>query len=201
MVLVRRHLLPGDLGDIVALHGRLYSREHGHDETFEAMVAASVVDAAANGFPGAREGIWIVEQDRNLVGCLGLTDEGAGEARVRWFVLEPALRGEGLGRALLDELLAKVEHAGYTRVTLETFSDLEAAAHLYRERGFELVWEDKRPRWGRPEVTYQGYELDLTRPTRGVRGSAADLGSAAAEGALDAVEEPPVAAQRALGDL
>ena len=120
MVSVRRHLRPGDLGDIVALHGRLYSREYGHDETFEAMVASSVVDAAAHGFPGPREGVWLVEEDGDLVGCLGLTDEGAGEARVRWFLLERSLRGRGLGRALLTELFAEVEESGYTRVTLET---------------------------------------------------------------------------------
>ena len=162
---IRRELLPGDLGEIVALHGRLYSREYGHDETFEAMVAASVVDAAAQGFPGPREGIWVVEEDGKMVGSLGLTDEGDGEARVRWFLVEPSLRGQGLGRVLLDELFAKVEQAAYTRITLETFSDLEAAAHLYREHGLELVWEDTRPRWGRPAVTYQRYERALV-PSR-----------------------------------
>lgn len=158
---IRRELLPGDLGEIVALHGRIYSREYGHDETFEAMVAESVVDAAAQGFPGPREGVWIVEEGRELVGSLGLTDEGAGEARVRWFLIEPRLRGQGLGRALLGELLAKVEENGYTRVGLETFSDLQAAARLYREHGLELVWEDTRPRWGRLAVTYQRYERVL----------------------------------------
>jgi ribosomal protein S18 acetylase RimI-like enzyme len=157
----RRGLLPGDLGAIVALHGRVYSREYGHDETFEAMVASSVVDAAAHGFPAPREAVWLVEEDGDLVGCLGVTDEGAGEARVRWFLLEPSLRGRGLGRALLTELFAEVEESGYTRVTLETFSDLEAAAHLYREHGLEVVWEDTRPRWGRPAVTYQRYERVL----------------------------------------
>jgi ribosomal protein S18 acetylase RimI-like enzyme len=158
---IRRQLQPGDLGEIVALHGRVYSREWGHDETFEAMVAKSVVDAAAESFPSPREGVWLVEDDSGVVGSLGLTDEGDGEARVRWFVLEPGLRGRGLGRTVLDELFAKARAAGYSRVTLETFSDLEAAAHLYRERGMELVWEDTRPRWGRPAVTYQRYELVL----------------------------------------
>ena len=158
---IRRKLFAGDLGEIVALHGRIYSSEYGLDETFEAMVAASVVDAAAEGFPGPGEGVWLVEEGGRLLGSLGLTDEGLGEARVRWFVLHPSLRGRGLGRALLDELFAEVERAGYARVTLETFSDLDAAAHLYRDQGLELVWEDTRPRWGRPAVTYQRYERVL----------------------------------------
>jgi ribosomal protein S18 acetylase RimI-like enzyme len=158
---IRRHLEPGDLGEIVAFHGRIYGEEWGNDSTFEAMVATSVAEPGIRGFPSPREGIWIVEEDGRLVGCLGLTDEGDGEGRLRWFVFEPALRGRGLGRRLLDELFAKAEREGYERITLETFSDLEAAAHLYRERGFELVWEDTRPRWGRSAVTYQRYELAL----------------------------------------
>src|SRR5215207_3246628 len=158
---IRRELLPGDLGEMAALHGGLYAEEWGHDASFEAMVAAGLAEAGARGWPGPGEGVWIVEEGDRMVGCLGLTDEGAGEARLRWFVLEPGLRGQGLGRKLLDELFAEVERARYVRVALETFSDLEAAAHLYRDRGFELVWEDTRPRWGRPAVTYQRYELEL----------------------------------------
>src|SRR3954454_17065696 len=92
---IRRELQPGDLGEIITLHGRVYSREYGHDETFEAMVAESIVDAAAEGFPGPGEGVWLVEEEGALRGCLGLTDEGGGEARVRWFVFEPGLRGRG----------------------------------------------------------------------------------------------------------
>ena len=158
---IRRHLRPGDVGAMIALHGRVYSEEWGHDATFEAMVAQSFADAGARGWPRAHEGIWIVEEGGRIVGCLGLTDEGDGEARLRWFVFEPHLRGRGLGRELLEELFATAEEAGYARITLETFSDLAAAAHLYREHGFELVWEDTRPRWSRAQVTYQRYEREL----------------------------------------
>ncbi len=158
---IRRDLRPGDVGEMIALHGRIYSEEWGHDSSFEAMVAQSLADAGARGFPRESEGIWIVEEDGRIVGCLGLTDEGGGEARLRWFVFEPRLRGRGLGRELLADLFAEAERAGYARITLETFSDLAAAAHLYREHGFELVWEDTRPRWSRAEVTYQRYEREL----------------------------------------
>lgn len=161
---IRRELRPGDVGDMIALHGRIYAEEWGHDATFEAMVAQSFVDAAAKGWPGANGGIWLIEEQDRLMGCLGLTDEGGGEARLRWFVFEPHLRGRGLGRELVAELFAKTEEAGYERITLETFSDLSAAAHLYREHGFELVWEDTRPRWSRAEVTYQRYERELRSP-------------------------------------
>src|SRR3954467_14439544 len=109
---IRRELRPGDVGEMIALHGRIYSEEWGHDSTFEAMVAQSFADAGTRGFPREREGIWLVEEGDRLVGCLGLTDEGDGEARLRCFVFEPHLRGRGLGRELLDQLFAEADRAG-----------------------------------------------------------------------------------------
>ncbi len=160
---VRRELRHGDIGAIVAHHGRVYGREYGVDARFEAHVAASLARAAARGWPGEREGIWLVEVDGELAGSIGLTDEGNDEATLRWFVLNRELRGQGLGRRLLGEVLATAEEAGYARIGLETFSELEAAAHLYREHGFELIWAETAPRWGRAEITYQRYELALPR--------------------------------------
>jgi GNAT superfamily N-acetyltransferase len=160
---IRRDLRPGDLGAIVAMHGRLYSAEYGVDSSFEARVASSIAKAGSSGFPGPSEGLWIVERDGEVGGSIAYTDEGAGVAMVRWVLLEPALRGMGLGRQLLGDLLTEVEVRGYSRVALETFSDLRAAAHLYRSHGLEVVWEETGPRWGRDVITYQRYELELPR--------------------------------------
>jgi GNAT superfamily N-acetyltransferase len=163
---IRSELRPGDLGAIIEHHGRTYAREHGVDSSFEAHVAASVARAALRGFPGATEAIWIVERDGAHAGSLALTDEGGGEGCVRWFLLDRELRGKGLGRRLVRELIEKAEECGYDRLVLETFSDLRAAAHLYRDHGFELVSADTGPRWGRAELTYQRYELSLSpRPS------------------------------------
>ena len=158
---IRRELRPGDLGAVVAHHGRLYAREYGVDAGFEAHVANSVARVGIRGFPREHEGIWIVEQRGEHAGSVALTDEGGGEAVLRWFVLEPRLRGRGLGRRLVGEVIAEARAAGQTLLALETFSELTAAAHIYRDIGFELTWEETKPRWGRREITYQRYELPL----------------------------------------
>jgi GNAT superfamily N-acetyltransferase len=170
---IRRDLRAGDLGKIVAHHGRQYAAEYGVDSTFEAMVAASVARAGSRGFPGPREGLWLVELEGELYGSMAYTDEGDGTAMVRWVLLDPALRGRGLARRILDELLAEVESHGFSRVCLETFSDLRVAAHLYLSRGFEVVSAEIGPRWGRAEITYQRYELELPRPTENATAEAA----------------------------
>jgi ribosomal protein S18 acetylase RimI-like enzyme len=158
---IRRVMRPGDFGAIVAHHGRTYGAEYGVDSSFEGHVAATVARVAKRGFPSEREAICIVECDGVHAGSIGLSDEGSDEAALRWVVLDSRLRGQGLGRRLLGEMLAKAEQAGYARVWLETFSELRAAAHLYREHGFRLVSQDTAPRWGRDSITYQRYELDL----------------------------------------
>jgi ribosomal protein S18 acetylase RimI-like enzyme len=158
---IRRELRPGDLGAVIAHHGRRYAREYGVDASFEAHVATSVARAGLRGFPGEREAIWIVEEAGEHCGSIALTDEGDGEATLRWFVLEPRLRGRGLGRLLVDEVLAVARSSGYELVSLETFSELTAAARIYRDHGFQVVWEETKPRWGRPEITYQRYTLSL----------------------------------------
>jgi GNAT superfamily N-acetyltransferase len=158
---IRRELRPGDLGAIIAHHGAVYSREYGLDSTFEAHVAASVAAAGERGWPGDGEGAWIVEAGGRHAGSLALTDEGDGAAAVRWFVLDAELRGAGLGRRLVTDLVSEAERAGYERLSLETFSELGAAAHIYRGAGFELRWVQTGPRWGREEITYQHYELSF----------------------------------------
>ena len=164
---IRRELRPGDLGAIIEHHGRIYAREHGLDSTFEAHVAASVARAALRGFPRETEAFWIVERAGAHAGSLALTDEGEGEAMIRWFVLDAEIRGRGLGRRLLDELLDEARRLGFSRLALETFSELTAAARLYRDAGFEVMWAETGPRWGRPEITYQRYELELLPQERG----------------------------------
>jgi ribosomal protein S18 acetylase RimI-like enzyme len=173
---IRRSIRPGDFGAIVAHHGRTYGREYGVDARFEGQVAAAVARAATRGFPSEREAICIVERNGQHAGSIALTDEGNDEAALRWVVLDAELRGRGLGRRLVGEMLAKAQEYGYAQVWLETFSELEAAGHLYREHGFRLVSEDIAPRWGRDRINYQRYELDLAERPRTVASMGALLG-------------------------
>jgi ribosomal protein S18 acetylase RimI-like enzyme len=159
---IRRELRPGDLGAIVAHHGQVYGEEYDVDASFEGHVASTIAQAALRGFPSSREAICIVEFEGEHAGSIALTDEGDGEALIRWFVFSPEVRGRGLGRRLLSEILGRASEIGYSRVSLETFSELEAAAHLYRDHGFEVVSADAAPRWGRDRIVYQRYELELS---------------------------------------
>jgi ribosomal protein S18 acetylase RimI-like enzyme len=155
---LRTDLRPGDLGAVVALHGTLYAREYGFDATFEAYVAGPLAAFVLAGSP--RERLWLAEQDGRLVGCVAVVAAGPDTAQLRWFLVDPAARGAGLGRRLLGEAVEFCAGHGYRSVILWTVSALTAAARLYRAAGFRKVEENAGRRWG-VEVVEEKYELLL----------------------------------------
>lgn len=159
-ITIRRELRDGDALAIVELHRRVYCAEYQRNEQFVMAVAESLAGVIAQGWPVSGGAVWLIQQRDRLAGSLGLTVEGEGVGQVRWVVFDPALRGQGLGRALVEEVVATARAAGMHKLQLQTFSALREAAHLYRSVGFTVVWERSRDDWG-PTITYQGYELPL----------------------------------------
>jgi len=156
---IRRELRPGDAKAIVAMHDRLYPAEYERNDAFVAAVADSVAEAVAAGWPDGG-GVWIVERGGRHAGSLALTGEGDGVGKIRWVLLDPELRGAGLGRRMLAEAVDRARVLGMRRLELDTFSALRAAARMYRDAGFRLVGARERSDWG-PTITYQQYALDL----------------------------------------
>lgn len=60
----------------------------------------------------------------------------AGQAHINNLAVRPALRGRGLGRFLLDEVLRQVRALGADSATLEVRRSNDAALALYRGAGF-----------------------------------------------------------------
>lgn len=157
---IRRDLRDGDVDAIAELHRRVYGSEYGLNDRFVEGVRRGLEAAARTGWPQRTGAVWLVDGDSALLGALGLTKEGGGMGKVRWFALDPSLRGRGLGRELIAELLHEARAAGLRTLVLETFSGLTAAAHIYRAAGFSVTWERPLQEWG-PAVTFQQYELTL----------------------------------------
>jgi ribosomal protein S18 acetylase RimI-like enzyme len=156
---LRTVLRPGDLGAIVHLHGVVYAREYGFDPTFEAYVAGPLAGFVRAG--SDRERIWIAERAGRLAGSVAIVAATPATAQLRWFLVDPAARGAGLGRRLLDLAIDFSRGCGYSAITLWTVSALAAAAHLYRAAGFRKVEEKPGRMWG-VAVEEERYELDLS---------------------------------------
>jgi DNA-binding MarR family transcriptional regulator/GNAT superfamily N-acetyltransferase len=138
---------PGDLGWVVQRHGALYAEEYGWDERFEALVA-EIVARFVKRFDAARERCWIAEIDGERVGAVLVVKQSRSTAKLRLLIVEPAARGRGLGRRLVEECIAFARAKGYRRLALWTQSNLAAARAIYKRCGFRLVRKERHSSFG-----------------------------------------------------
>lgn len=102
-------------------------------------------DQELAGLPGEyappRGRLLLAEVDSRLAGCVALRpfrDEGACELK-RLFV-RPEFRGKGVGKALMDAVLAAASEMGYRRMLLDTITGkMDRAIAMYREYGFHEI--------------------------------------------------------------
>ena len=121
-----------DLPELAALEAELFPDDAWAQETWWAELAAR-----------PRRSYVVEEQDGRVLGYAGV-DLGGEVADVMTMAVAPAARGHGLGRRLLDELVARAEgdHAAY--LMLEVREDNGPARKLYESKGFELLTVRRR---------------------------------------------------------
>jgi putative acetyltransferase len=78
----------------------------------------------------------VVDDDGNVVGCGGIYPMAPKAVELRKMYFRPSIRGKGMGRRLLDDLIAEARRRNFDRIELETASNLETAIALYQRAGF-----------------------------------------------------------------
>jgi GNAT superfamily N-acetyltransferase len=165
---IRNDLRPGDIGQVVHLHGVVYAEEQGWNHTFDAYVAGPLAEFVKSSTH--RDRIWIVElaegaEERGgktgrIVGSVAIVNFSESDAQLRWLLLDPRVRGLGIGRRLVEEALDFSRSVGYSFVFLWTVRGLEAATSLYESLGFEKTEEKTSEIWW-SIVTEVRYDLLL----------------------------------------
>jgi GNAT superfamily N-acetyltransferase len=135
--------LPGAIGRITELHGTYYSQHWDLGLYFEAKVATELAAFFSN-FDPERDGAWLARTGETIIGGIFIDGHDSEElgARLRWFILDPAYQGIGLGNRLMQEAVGFCQRTGFRRVYLTTFAGLESARHLYEKFGFRLTHEE-----------------------------------------------------------
>jgi DNA-binding MarR family transcriptional regulator/GNAT superfamily N-acetyltransferase len=157
----------GDMGWVIERHGVAYHDSYGWDMRFEALVARICADFIDR-FDPKREACWIAERGAAKVGSVFLVqarddDSGAaieGVAQLRMLLVEPAARGSGLGRRLVDECTAFARTVGYRKIMLWTNRNLTSARNIYAKVGYRLIRSESHHSFGH-DLVGEIWEMDL----------------------------------------
>lgn len=81
----------------------------------------------------------LVRAGGEVVGCGAVRSAGVDVAEIRRMWISPAMRGRGVGRALLAELESQSRRLGCRRVRLDTADELQEAKSLYSSAGYAEI--------------------------------------------------------------
>lgn len=102
------------------------------------------------GVPAGMAGFLVAERDGRIVGAVGLERYGQS-ALLRSAVVEPGLRGTGVGASLVEEVLAHAREQGARDVYLLTTT----AEHWFPRFGFVRIDRDAVPVEVRTSVEFR----------------------------------------------
>ncbi len=152
---------PGYLGRIAQMHGEYYAGALGTGAELEGLMARELAQFR-DGYDPARDLLLTAHVEGVLAGCVAL-DGGQTEhpgVRLRWFLLDAAYQGRGIGSALLRRVLDARQAHGSGQVWLWTVEGLPQALHLYEKAGFRVVERFPDERYTVPLVNLR-MEKDL----------------------------------------
>lgn len=145
------------LARCIEMQTAFYARVHGFGQAFETAVARGLAEFSPR-MDRPRNRFWRAVQDGRIVGTIAIDGEdlGQGVAHLRWFMVDDAARGSGVGKKLLSAALDFCDRQRFKQIHLWTFRGLDAARHLYEAHGFTLAEEFSGRQWGK-EVMEQRF--------------------------------------------
>ena len=160
-VKITEELQPGDIGQLVYLHGWLYAEECGYDRNLELYVAKGICDAML-GDRGNGCRFWLAKAADTLVGAVAVVEHSDETAQLRWFLVRPDHRRCGLGKELFRRAVAHCREKNYAETFLDTTAEQTTAIRMYEAAGFVKIAEHASAAWGKTLVE-ERYRL-LLRP-------------------------------------
>jgi GNAT superfamily N-acetyltransferase len=146
----------GDARGVVELIGRVFA-EYG----WIWDPAVEVPDLLRwEGYEPPHGAFFIIRDGERVAGSVGVDRVDAGTAELHRLYLDPHLRGQGLGEALVDAILDWCRAQRLVRLVLWSDTRFEHAHRLYERKGFRRTGERELPDDVNQSREY-GYERDV----------------------------------------
>jgi putative acetyltransferase len=82
----------------------------------------------------------VAQYEQQAAGCVALRKLEGNICEMKRLYVRPAYRGKGLGRILVERVIAEARGIGYERMRLDTIaSSMQDAVELYRRMGFKEI--------------------------------------------------------------
>jgi GNAT superfamily N-acetyltransferase len=115
----------------------MLEREYGTSLDIHSMLAQTV--AELDNFAPPAGQVLLVEYEGQMAGVGYLRQIARDVGEIKRMYVRPAFRGKGLGRALLDGIIAEARQMGYPTLRLDSARFMKAAHSLYRSAGFREI--------------------------------------------------------------
>ena len=131
-----------DAPAVIALIGRVFAE---YDFSWDPSVEVPDLFDLERHYGGEAGAFWVARLDGRVVGSVGVARLPDGRAELHRLYLDATLRGRGVGRALVEAVLAWCRSAGVARLTLWSDTRFDRAHRLYEGMGFTQTGEREVP--------------------------------------------------------
>jgi len=121
-------------------HVEIFDGEYGFSEYFN-RYATGAIDKFPQEYNREKDFMLIAKVDDKFGGTVTLIGEENGNARLRFFFVEPFTRVKGVGRLLFTTAMEMAKEMGYTHLYFSTYNLLKPARNMYRSLGFVITKE------------------------------------------------------------
>jgi GNAT superfamily N-acetyltransferase len=131
-----------DAPAVIELIGRVFAE---YDFVWDPATEVPDLYDLERRYGGAAGAFWVARMDGRVVGSVGVERLPGGSAELHRLYLDAALRGRGVGRALVERVIGWCRAAGISGLILWSDTRFDRAHRLYEGMGFKKTGEREIP--------------------------------------------------------